>query len=125
MTPDGLATIVVGREQAEKISDLLKERVRRMSRMDGWDPDHFHEIWRCARLGYEVCEQLRAGDGNVSLTSLSSEDVATLYSLPTESELEGLFRNLNAVRGKVRPAGPSSPVVCDRMGKAVFEIIEC
>lgn len=120
---NGLAVIAMTGSDAAFVLERLKERIRRLTWLDDFSTGSATEIWRAARLCYEVRAQ--AGDGPVRLSSLSREDLDILYDFPKHWSTEGLKRAIGELRPRTRAAGPAGPVEADLMAKELVDVMEC
>lgn len=120
---NGLAVIAMTGSDAVFVLDRLKERIRRLTWLDDFETSSATEIWRAARLCYEVRAQ--AGRDVVRLSSLSREDLDILYDFPKHWSTEGLRKLLEEIRPRTRLAGPAGPVEADLMAKELVDVMEC
>ena len=119
---NGLAIIAMTRPDAAFVLDNLKQRIRRLTWLDDFSTGNAAQIWRAARLCYEI----RAQDGKdlVEIKSLSREDLDVLYDFPKHWSTDGLKKVLKELRPRTRLAGPASPIEADLMAKELVDFME-
>jgi len=120
---NGLVTIAMTRSDAGFVIDRLKERIRRITWLDDFSTSSATEVWRAARLCYEI----RAQDGKdtVFLTNLSREDLDIVYDFPKNWNTAELRKLVDELRARTRPAGPAGPIEADLMAKELTDLFEC
>lgn len=123
LTEDGLLNLRIHERDAPVVIRALRDRIRRLTWLDGAGRDEFFEMFRAARLCYELTDPGSSDCGTVLLSALSREDVEILYAIPLRTETEFLNRKLNEVRHLPRRAGPVGPVEADRMAKGFVDMM--
>jgi hypothetical protein len=85
---DGLVTIRLDPSDAAIITNLLKERVRRITWLEGAGTKEFVEVHRISRMCYEMSDEDLHPDGFPTLSNLSREDVDILYALESHKVIQ-------------------------------------
>jgi hypothetical protein len=120
LSDTGLVSIRFDPCDAAAITNLLMERVRRITWIEDAGADEFREIHRMSRMMFEMSEA--PSPGFPSLSNMSREDVEILYAL--NSHRVGWLTNvINSFRERVREHGPVGPVEADLVAKDFLTVM--